>query len=86
MQVATNITTIPKDKAVEFIQVSSHQLAAVVRAEALNWVRAIGECMANSERERLKAVHDKMDRWAKVLNQVRGHRSPYLYTNTFDTY
>lgn len=68
---ATNITTIPKDKSVEFIQVSSHQLGAVVKAEALNWVRALGEAMANSERERLKAVHDKMDRWAKVLNQVK---------------
>jgi hypothetical protein len=75
--VATNITTIPKDKSVEFIQVSSHQLAAVVKAEALNWVRALGEAMANSERERLKALHDKMDRWAKVLNQVE-----YIFSTT----
>lgn len=70
MQVSTDILTIPKDKSVEFLQISSHQLAASVRAEALTWVRSIGESMVAAERDRVKGLHDKMDRWQKVLTQV----------------
>jgi len=61
---------IPKDKSVEFIQISSHQLAAAVRTEALAWLQAIGDSMSTLEKERVKALHDKMDHWFKVLHQV----------------
>jgi hypothetical protein len=68
--VSTDILVIPKDKSVEFIQISSHQLAAAVRTEALAWLQAIGDSMSTLEKERVKALHDKMDRWFKVLHQV----------------
>jgi hypothetical protein len=70
LQVSTDILVIPKDKSVEFIQISSHQLAAAVRTEALAWLQAIGDSMSTLEKERVKALHDKMDRWFKVLHQV----------------
>jgi hypothetical protein len=69
-KVSTDILVIPKDKSVEFIQISSHQLAAAVRTEALAWLQAIGDSMSTLEKERVKALHDKMDRWFKVLHQV----------------
>jgi dynein heavy chain len=68
-KVSTDILVIPKDKSVEFIQISSHQLAAAVRTEALAWLQAIGDSMSTLEKERVKALHDKMDRWFKVLHQ-----------------
>jgi hypothetical protein len=55
---------------VEFIQISSHQLAAAVHTEALAWLQAIGDSMSTLEKERVKALHDKMDHWFKVLHQV----------------
>jgi dynein heavy chain len=57
LQIAADISELPKDKDVDFVRVSSHQLADALRTEALAWVAAIGQSMAEIDRKRIAAVH-----------------------------
>ncbi|KAL2608324.1 hypothetical protein R1flu_026897 [Riccia fluitans] len=68
-KVATDVLEVPRDKVVEFLQVSSHQLVSSVHAEAAAWVSAIGEAMILSEKERVLNLHAKIDLWSTTLHQ-----------------
>ncbi|GBG66225.1 hypothetical protein CBR_g57828 [Chara braunii] len=68
-KVASDIWALPKDKDVEFLRISSHQLAAAVRDEARGWVNAIGASMALLDAQRVKDVQSKMDKLDADLNR-----------------
>ncbi|OAE19678.1 hypothetical protein AXG93_1847s1410 [Marchantia polymorpha subsp. ruderalis] len=67
--VAADVLEVPRDKSVEFLQISSNQLVSSVHSEASAWVTAIGEAMILSEKERVLSLHAKIDNWSKILHQ-----------------
>ncbi|XP_073386148.1 dynein-1-alpha heavy chain, flagellar inner arm I1 complex isoform X3 [Physcomitrium patens] len=68
MRMATNIDAIPKDKSVEFVCVSSHQLGAAVRAETMAWVQALGDAMVALEHPKVRAITDQMNKWQSLMD------------------
>ncbi|KAG6552246.1 hypothetical protein Mapa_006096 [Marchantia paleacea] len=68
-KVAADVLDVPRDKSVEFLQISSNQLVSSVHSEASAWVTAIGEAMIWSEKERVLSLHAKIDNWSKILHQ-----------------
>eukprot|EP00898_Chlorokybus_atmophyticus_P006649 jgi/Chlat1/6986/Chrsp56S00523 len=68
-KVANDVWDQPKDKTVDFVMVSAHQLAASVRGEALNWVQAIGKVMNDVDRKLLVGLENSISKYQESLHK-----------------
>uniref|UniRef100_A0A7I3YW61 Uncharacterized protein n=1 Tax=Physcomitrium patens TaxID=3218 RepID=A0A7I3YW61_PHYPA len=82
---ATNIDAIPKDKSVEFVCVSSHQLGAAVRAETMAWVQALGDAMVALEHPKVRAITDQMNKWQSLMDVVSSSIALIAHTLTLSS-
>jgi dynein heavy chain len=62
LQMASELTAQAKDYEQDFIRLSCYSLAASVREEALNWVRAIAQTMRDMDTLTLVQLRDKISK------------------------